>query len=198
MSDPSVQPVDDGGCCSKLGPWLGVMRFIGGILGLLIVILGVIGIVTIGSFDPRTFIDNCYQVLFGILIILAELRLARWLKFFTFLCSYAGLGVFYIFVGGLALGDQWYNYVLAALFVTLGIIYINIGCCQRGKMYPDKTKQAPVEPHSEIPLAPSKSFSQPASSQQQALPGGRSEQAHHFTAPQDTPETAWPEIEDKA
>ena len=56
-------------------------------------------------------IKNCvldiYRIIFGLLIILAELRLRYLLVWFSFLLYYIGLGFFYFFVGGLALGDNW-------------------------------------------------------------------------------------------
>ncbi len=43
-------------------------------------------------------------------------------------------GLFYIFVGGLALGGEWYEYVLAICFLAIGIVYFSAGCC-KGKQY---------------------------------------------------------------
>jgi len=42
--------------------------------------------------DPKNLVNSIYRVLFGALIILAELRMYKWLKFFSFLTSYFGLG----------------------------------------------------------------------------------------------------------
>ena len=53
----------------------------------------------------------------GLLIILAELRLRFLLVWFSFLLYYIGLGFFYFFVGGLALGDNW-SHSLAPLRTT--------------------------------------------------------------------------------
>jgi len=50
-----------------------------------------------------------YQIIFGLLILIAEARWSGLLKHFKFLTHFLGLGLFYIFVGGLALGSSWYQ-----------------------------------------------------------------------------------------
>jgi hypothetical protein len=50
-----------------------------------------------------------YQIIFGLLILIAEARWSGLLKHFKFLTHFLGLGLFYIFVGGLALGSDWYQ-----------------------------------------------------------------------------------------
>ena len=41
--------------------------------------------------------------------MLAELRLKHLLVWFSFLLYYIGLGLFYVFVGGLTAGENWYQ-----------------------------------------------------------------------------------------
>jgi hypothetical protein len=53
------------------------------------------------------------------------------LRRFSFLASYTGLGAFYFFVGGLALGDAWYEVVLAIVFCFVGLMYLYMGICMR-------------------------------------------------------------------
>lgn len=57
-------------------------------------------------------VANIYRILFGVLIIIAEFQYVKLLDWFSFLLTLIGLGGFYIFVGGLALGDEWYAITL--------------------------------------------------------------------------------------
>ena len=77
----------------------------------------------------RDVVLDLYRIVFGGLIMVAELRLRRMLVWFSFLLYYVGLGLFYIFVGGLATGSDWYEYILAAIAVSIGIAYCGVGCC---------------------------------------------------------------------
>ena len=58
-----------------------------------------------GGADTTMTLPLCARVL-GILIMLAELRVRYLLVWFSFLLYYIGLGFFYVFVGGLALGNN--------------------------------------------------------------------------------------------
>jgi len=110
------------------------MRIFGALLGVAVIIIGIVSLFQ-NAINPKNVVNSCYRILFGVLIILAELRMEKWLRFFTFLNSYLGLGIFYVFVGGLALGDAWYEIMLAILFLALGFCYISLGCCYNKKMY---------------------------------------------------------------
>jgi len=173
-------------------PWLGILRVIGGLLGVLIIVLGIIGIIgSFSGFSPRTFVDDCYQVIFGLFIVLAELRFERALRFFSFLCSFAGLGLFYIFVGGLALGGEWYNYVLAAAFLTIGVVYTGMGCCYRKEMYPAKPAERKSDAHLEPeqrPLTPATAFGQ-----NNNLTAAAVTTASRKPTIDPTPDSAWPD-----
>lgn len=174
------------GSCANF-PWLMTLRVIGGILGILIIVLGFISIFT-GSINPKTVVNACYRILFGILIILAELRMEKWLKFFTFLTSYLGLGLFYVFVGGLALGGDWYEIVLAICFLAVGIVYINMGCCYRQKMY----SSSPA-----APAAPAAAVSNPAISAASRPSSTPARQQEMVQFEDDTPASAWPEMDER-
>lgn len=54
----------------------------------------------------------CRDCTAGFLILIAELQYVAFLDWFSFLCTLIGLGGFYIFVGGLALGSEWYAIVI--------------------------------------------------------------------------------------
>jgi len=177
--------------CFNRIPWLPILRVLGGCLGILIIVLGIIGIVTT-SFSPRSFVDDCYQVLFGLLIVLAELRFERALRFFSFLCSYAGLGLFYIFVGGLALGGEWYNYVLAVCFLAIGIVYTGMGCCYRKQMYPPKEEVSNKANNNlapeQRPLTPAAAFGQSTH-----MSNVVASAATRAAVVEQTPDSAWPD-----
>lgn len=62
-------------------------------------------------------------------MIVSEMRWIRLLKHFKFLTHFIGLGLFYIFVGGLALGSAWYELGLGISLIILGSVYSMLGCC---------------------------------------------------------------------
>lgn len=82
------------------------------------------------------------SLLSGVLIVIAELQFVRLLDWFSFLCTLIGLGGFYIFVGGLALGDEWYAITIGqhtlththipaqcARLTRVSLTYINVHVC---------------------------------------------------------------------
>lgn len=77
--------------------------------------------------DPRDVIRSIYSIIFGLLIWVAEARWSGLLRHFKFLTHFLGLGLFYIFVGGLALGGAWYEYAEAILCLAVGSIYLLLG-----------------------------------------------------------------------
>lgn len=80
------------------------------------------------SLNPKGVINGVYQIIFGLLIWIAEARWSGLLKHFKFLTHFLGLAMFYIFVGGLALGGEWYQYAEAGLCLLVGSIYGLLGC----------------------------------------------------------------------
>ena len=82
--------------------------------------------------DPRTLIANVYLIIFGTAMVVAELRLVFLLKYCYFLQHYAGLGLFYIFVGGLILNEHWWMVLVAVVLIAVGLVYLLLGCmCRR-------------------------------------------------------------------
>jgi nitrogen fixation-related uncharacterized protein len=92
-------------------PWLKILRVLGVCCGLVIIAMGVYQLVVE---DPefKPIVANLYRIIFGFLIVLAELQWVKLLDWFSFLCTLIGLGGFYIFVGCLALGTQWWAITL--------------------------------------------------------------------------------------
>ena len=81
--------------------WLQLVRVTGAICGCLAIAIGLYQLIT-SVFNPRTIINGVYQVIFGLLILVAEARWSGLLRHFKFLTHFFGLGMFYIFVGGTA------------------------------------------------------------------------------------------------
>jgi len=117
--------------------WMFILRFAGGASACVLMIFGMMGIFTLGGLNPKSLIDDIYQVFFGALIILAELRWVRFLKKFSFLTSFLGLGLFYIFVGGLALDQAWWKIFIAMIFMVLGFVYIFLFLIRRRRADPN-------------------------------------------------------------
>jgi hypothetical protein len=77
------------------------------------------------------------------MIILAEIRVNSLLAWFSFLSFFSGLGAFYIFVGGLALGTEWYEIVIAIVMCCAGLFYVFAACaCAEYAYKPDPESDA--------------------------------------------------------
>lgn len=103
-----------------------MLRYLGALCGLLSILLGVWNLFT-SLLSPSSIILGVYNVLFGLLMIISEFRWLRLLKHFKFLTHFIGLGMFYIFVGGLALGSAWYELGLGITMIILGSVYFTLG-----------------------------------------------------------------------
>lgn len=112
-----------------------MLRIGGAISGCAAIAIGLYSLIT-SAFNPRLIINAVYQVIFGILILIAEARWQGLLKHFKFLTHFLGLGMFYVFVGGLALNDDWWKIALAVLLLAVGIIYLLLGMACRTMTQP--------------------------------------------------------------
>jgi len=113
-----------------------LVRIAGVCVGLVNIALGLYELITFaGGVNPRTVINALYSIIFGMLMIICEARWVKVLKHFYFLQLFLGLGAFYIFVGGLALGGDWYQYAVGAICIGIGLIYFLLGlaCRRMGK-----------------------------------------------------------------
>jgi len=104
------------------------LRIVGFCVGAAITALGLYVIISKRDTDVRDVVLDLYRIVFGLLIMVAELRLKRLLVWFSFLLYYIGLGLFYVFVGGLAGGSDWYEYIIAIVAVVIGFTYCGVGC----------------------------------------------------------------------
>jgi COPI associated protein len=105
MSESAQQ--DKGGKCSACAslPWQKILRVIGAGCGVGVTASGLVVLFSL-EFNVQEFVNALYQILFGLLMVAAELRFKSVLTRFNFLTSYAGLAFMYLFVGGLALGKK--------------------------------------------------------------------------------------------
>jgi len=114
--------------------WVFILRVCGGVTGVVLIAVAIYIIATL-SFDGgngiKIFMNAFYQVIAGILIIMCEARWVTALIYFRFLIHPFGIGMYYVFVGGLALGSAWWQYVLAIIFWTIGLVYVCLWCCGR-------------------------------------------------------------------
>jgi len=103
------------------------MRVIGACAGVALLVVGIVGLISPSS-DPRVIIRDIYDILFGIMAVICELRIRRLLTtHFYFLTHFFGLGMFYCFIGGLALSGSWWTYIIGGILVGVGVIYLMLG-----------------------------------------------------------------------
>lgn len=125
-------------------PWIPILRIVGGSTGATILALGLYYLITQDS-NVSDVVNDIYRVIFAILIILAELRLSKVLKWFGFLLSFIGLGFFYVFVGGLALGSEPWAIAMAIISCAVGFMYCFFGCACKDFQEQDKMGEARKE-----------------------------------------------------
>jgi len=111
------------------------LRILGAIVGGVVTALGLYYLIsgrdTSGSTTDvlKNVVLDVYRIIFGILIMVCEARWKYLLVWFSFLLYYIGMGFFYVFVGGLALGTNWYEYIVTIVAVCIGVAYCGVGCC---------------------------------------------------------------------
>eukprot|EP00483_Globobulimina_turgida_P004800 UN04809 len=87
------------------------------------------------SINVRSYILSFYYVIFGLLSIGAELKFETISTYLRILFSYSGRGFWYMFLGTLALGREWWAILIALLLILLGCLNVTAGC-QRGSNIP--------------------------------------------------------------
>jgi len=130
-----------------------ILRCVGFCVGCAVAAIGIYQfyLTSLAAYDPNNTIKDVvnalYRVIFGFLIILAELRFVRALAWFSFLTHYLGLGLFHIFIGGLALptdtANAPYDLVIAIIAGCTGGVYVLFGCaCRSMEQKDEKFKEA--------------------------------------------------------
>lgn len=113
-----------------------MLRIAGAVAGACSIAIGLYQLIT-SALNPRNIINAVYSIIFGLLIWIAEARWSGLLKHFKFLTHFLGLALFYIFVGGLALGGEWYQYAEAILCLAVGSVYLLLGLLCRSMSDPN-------------------------------------------------------------
>eukprot|EP01083_Nonionella_stella_P278830 948293_1 len=90
---------------------------------------------TMCSVNVRSYILSFYYVVFGLLSICAELKFELIHSYLFILFSYSGRGFWYIFLGSIALGGEWWAILIALFLIMLGCLNLFAGC-QRGGNIP--------------------------------------------------------------
>lgn len=107
----------------------GFRRFIG-FLGIsCAAAIGTIAVFNIKD-DPsfHDVVFGIYQIIFGLLLILAEFKIRNLLHWFYFMTPYIGLGLFYIFVALYAITEKkWYVYLVVGCTGAVGVINMIYG-----------------------------------------------------------------------
>eukprot|EP01083_Nonionella_stella_P189271 699571_1 len=109
--------------------------------------------------NVRSYILSIYYMVFALLSIGAEFKFQIISQYLRILFSYSGRGFWYIFLGTIALGGEWWAVLMAILLIMLGCLNIIAGC-QRGQTkstYDDNDhaedqleSESNVEPQKEI------------------------------------------------
>eukprot|EP00483_Globobulimina_turgida_P001065 UN01067 len=84
------------------------------------------------SINVRSYILSFYYIIFGLFSIGAELKFKAISTYVRILFSYSGRGFWYIFLGTLALGSEWWAILVALFLIVLGGLNVTAGC-QRGR-----------------------------------------------------------------
>ena len=79
----------------------------------------------------RSYVLSFYYIVFGLLTIGAELKFEIISNYLRILFSYSGRGIWYIFLGTVALGEQWWAILIALFLIMAGALHVTAGC-QRG------------------------------------------------------------------
>jgi len=133
--------------------WVSVLRITAAIAGLVVIAIGVyqLSIFKTGT-SLKLLINALYQVIFGVLVLVEEFRWMSALVWFRFLSYAFGIGMYHIFVGGLALGGENWQYAVAVVFWLVGLTYIVVGFfVSREQLKLPKLKPKPKETKAQNP-----------------------------------------------
>jgi len=126
-----------------------ILRIACGCSGLALSVLGVFGILgNIITLNIEAAIISIYMIPIGLIIVFAEIR---WkvniiITNFPFLTTYYGRGVFYIFIGSLALGVTGgvFGVIAGAIVMLCGIFTLFAGLKERNDQKKGSQPGAPV------------------------------------------------------
>ncbi|KAF1810365.1 COPI associated [Eremomyces bilateralis CBS 781.70] len=100
-----------------------IFRIVNLAVGVFIVLGG------IGQFFVETsiqsFIVGAYVIIFGLGTAFLEFQIPPQIaRYASFMLSFIGRGIFYIFVGSIVVGDHWTKYVAGTIVGIIGIGYV--------------------------------------------------------------------------
>ncbi|KAJ9644687.1 hypothetical protein H2199_003650 [Coniosporium tulheliwenetii] len=81
----------------------------------------------VGQFFPtiQIVIIAVYVIIFGLATGYLEFQIPPQIaKYASFMFSFIGRGVFYIFIGSVIVGDRWWKYTSGALIGLVGLAYV--------------------------------------------------------------------------
>jgi len=91
-------------------------------IGILMVLGGIAQITTLGF---QAIIVGCYVIIFGLATALLEFQIPPQVaRYASFMFSFIGRGIFYIFVGSIVLSDWWPRIVSGTLIGLIGVGYV--------------------------------------------------------------------------
>lgn len=83
------------------------------------------GVAQFFHFHFKDIIIGVYVIIFGLGTGLLEFQIPPQIaKHASFMFSFIGRGIFYIFVGSVIVGDQWYKYTVGTIVGVVGIAYV--------------------------------------------------------------------------
>ncbi|KAF2861801.1 COPI associated [Piedraia hortae CBS 480.64] len=77
------------------------------------------------SINVQSIIIACYLFIFGLSTGLLEFQIPPQVaRYASFMFSFLGRGVFYVFVGSICMGEKWWRYIAGAIIALVGFGYI--------------------------------------------------------------------------
>ncbi|RPB06030.1 COPI associated [Choiromyces venosus 120613-1] len=101
-----------------------IIRLVNLGVGVIMVLGGISQFFPIGL---QSTIVGCYVIVFGLVTALLEFQIPpQTSRYASFLFSFLGRGVFYIFVGSILLHDHILRYIAGSIIGIVGAIYVGL------------------------------------------------------------------------
>ncbi|KAK7981967.1 hypothetical protein PG984_009325 [Apiospora sp. TS-2023a] len=82
------------------------------------------GIVQFFNFGVQTLIIGIYEIIFGAAVALLEFQIPPQVsRYASFMFSFIGRGVFYIFMGSILLSSDWFRGLAGTIVAFVGVAY---------------------------------------------------------------------------
>ena len=92
------------------------------------------------SINFRSYVLSFYYILFGALSIAAEFHLKFIQTHIRLLYKQIGRGLWYIFLGTIALGEQWWAILVAVILLVVGILNVCGGFMKSDQEEPNRLR----------------------------------------------------------